>query len=157
MKCEQIYSQIGEYQEEKKKKKKKEEKLEKMRKIFQIASYSRSLGKKLCCETSYYQRRKNPYDVLIVMPKWSIFCYHLRSFVIGLWILLKWLFQFLWHSLNQSSYQQKQIQTSLDYPAYLYDKPPPCLVDNRIGLQSYVKLKVSLLACLHGIPIIFIY
>lgn len=118
-----------------------------MRKMFQIASYSRNATNKFDCdETSNYysQKRKNPYDVLIVMPKWSLFCYHLRSFVIGLWILLKWSFQFLWHSINQSSYQQKQIKTSSNNTAYLHDKPPPCLVDNRIGLQSYVKLKVRL-------------
>lgn len=103
--------------------------------------------------------RKNPYDILIKISRWAIFCYHLRSITIGIWVLLKWLFQFIWHSI------QNRPQTSIDYHSYFCDKPPPCLVDNKIGLQNYVKLKGTklhyieagkqsdpLILLLHGFP-----
>lgn len=90
-------------------------------------------------------RKKNPYKVLIIVPKWSIFCFYLRSILMGLWVIVKWTFQFLWSSLSQvhwCSHKNNYISSS-DYYGGLHDKPPPCLVDNRLGLQSYVKLKVN--------------
>lgn len=103
--------------------------------------------------------RKNPYEILIKISRWAIFCYYLRSIAIGIWVLLKWLFQFIWHSI------QNRPQTSIDYHSYLCDKPPSCLVDNKIGLQNYVKLKGTklhyieagkqsdpLILLLHGFP-----
>lgn len=100
-------------------------------------------------------------DILIKISRWAIFCYYLRSITIGLWVLLKWLFQFLWHSM-QNSIQNRPV---IDYHSYLCDKPPPCLVDNKIGLQNYVKLKGTklhyieagnqsdpLMFLLHGFP-----
>lgn len=107
---------------------------------------------------------KSPYDILIKLSRWTIFCYYLRSIVIGLWVLLKWLFQFLWHSIQKST-SKNGPQTSIDYHSCFCDKPPPCLVDNKIGLQSYVKLKGTklhyieagnqsdpLILLLHGFP-----
>lgn len=115
-------------------------------------------------DSHFFTRRKNPYDILIKLSRWTIFCYHLRSILIGLWILLKWSFQFLWHSIQQSSKNQQQL-APIDSHGYFHDKPPPCLVDNRIGLQSYVKLKGTklhyieagnrcdpLVLLLHGFP-----
>lgn len=117
--------------------------------MFQISSYGRCAGKTICDDdflnnsynNNYSIKRKSPYDVLLMMSKWSIFCYHLRSFLIGLWILIKWLFQCLWHLIQQYTSKHSKHNSSND--CYLHDKPPPCLVDNRIGLQSYVKLKVK--------------
>lgn len=89
-------------------------------------------------------QRRNMYRSLDTIPKWSIFCFHLRSILIGLWILVKWSFQFFWSILSQSSRRSSTNAASAsDFYGCLHDKPPPCLVDNSIGLQSYVKLKVS--------------
>lgn len=110
----------------------------------------------------FTRRNKNPYDILIKISRWTIISYYLRSILIWLWILLKWFFQFLWHTINQSTKHQQQ---QFDYHGYYHDKPPPCLVDNRIGRQSYVKLKGTklhyieagnqcdpLILLLHGFP-----
>ena len=110
--------------------------------------------------------RKNPHDILIKISRWTIFCYYTRSIIIGLWVLLKWLFLFLWHSVQQSTSKNKSQKSLLiEYHSSLCDKPPPCLVDNKIGLQSYVKLKGTklhyieagnlndpLILLLHGFP-----
>lgn len=118
-----------------------------------------------CCCVKYNMREtKSMYDILIKLSRWTIFCYYLRSIMIGLWVLLKWLFQFLWHSIQQSTTKNRP-QTLFDYHSCLCDKPPPCLVDNKIGLQSYVKLKGTklhyieagnqtdpLILLLHGFP-----
>lgn len=115
---------------------------------------------------NFFSRRKNPYDILIKISKWTIVTYYLRSILIWLWILLKWFFQFLWHTIQQSTKQQQHTSMApIDYHGYYHDKPPPCLVDNRIGLQSYVKLKGTklhyieagnqcdpLILLLHGFP-----
>lgn len=127
-----------------------------VRKMLKISSYFKSnqtynsddaddLQK--TTQNSYFVRRKGPHNVLMKVSQWSIFCYHLKSCLIGLWVLLKWLFNFLWQSIQSSTkYQPTNALTSgsaVDYyGCVLHDKPPPCLVDNRIGLQSYVKLKV---------------
>lgn len=141
-------------------------------KMFQLSSYTRGASKSNADQysknphDSYFTRRKNAYDVLVKISRWTIFCYHLRSILIGMWILLKWLCQFLWHSIQQSTKHQQQIALSPgDFRGYFHDKPPPCLVDNRIGLQSYVKLKGTklhyieagnrsdpLILLLHGFP-----
>lgn len=140
--------------------------------MFQFSSYTRgsiesndddSFSKSQ--HNQFASRRKTPYDILIKVSKWTILCYYLRSILIGLWILLKWFFQFLWQSIHQSMKQQPLAMTPFDYHSYFHDKPPPCLVDNRIGLQSYVKLKGTklhyieagnrcdpLILLLHGFP-----
>lgn len=99
---------------------------------------------------------RNQYEILIKISNWTIFCFYLRSILIGIWVLLKWFFQFLWHSVQH---------TVTDYHSYFHEKPPPCLVDNKIGLQTYVKLKGTklhyieagnqndpLILLLHGFP-----
>lgn len=116
-------------------------------------------------QNSFFIMRKNPYDIINKISRWTIFGYYLRSILIGLWILVKWLFQFLWHTIHQYAKSQPHNATSMEYQGYFHDKPPPCLVDNRIGLQSYVKLKGTklhyieagnrcdpLLLLLHGFP-----
>lgn len=142
-----------------------------MRKMLQISSYARGSSKPtmdnsfaLKDKCSFFKKRKNPYDILTKISRWTIFVYHLRATLIGLWILLKWFFQFLWHSIQQSIKPHQSI-TSVGDQSYFHDKPPPCLVDNRIGLQSYVKLKGTklhyieagnrcdpLILLLHGFP-----
>lgn len=145
--------------------------------MFQLTSYTRN-SIKSNCEDSFlkseqnqlFNRRKNPHDIIIKISRWTILSYYLRSILIGFWILLKWLFQFLWHSIHQSARNQQQQQQQLtltptNYHSYFHDKPPPCLVDNRIGLQSYVKLSGTklhyieagnrcdpLILLLHGFP-----
>lgn len=90
---------------------------------------------------------KTTYDVLTILPKWSIFCFHLRAILVALWVVTKWFFLFIWETLSQSKIISRKYGTekraSVEYYGGLHDKPPPCLVDNRIGLQSYVKLKVK--------------
>lgn len=95
-----------------------------------------------------FSRRKNPYAVLAMVSRWTIVYYHLQSVLIGIWILFKWQFQFLWSLIHRHSLNYPKQAISLE-PNHRHDKPPPCLVDNRIGLQSYVKLKVSGWAELH--------
>lgn len=139
--------------------------------------FTRSSNKSNCEDTflksqhnQLFNRRKNPHDIIIKISRWTILSYYLRSILIGFWILLKWLFQFLWHSIHQSARNQQQQQQQLtltptNYHSYFHDKPPPCLVDNRIGLQSYVKLSGTklhyieagnrcdpLILLLHGFP-----
>lgn len=119
-----------------------------VRKMFQLSSYINSNRTynyndvddiKKGSHNSLFGRRKCAYNVLIKISRWPIFCYHLKSILIGLWVLLKWAFYFLWQSFQHTT----AISASSDYYSCLHDKPPPCLVDNQIGLQSYVKLKVS--------------
>lgn len=110
-----------------------------VRKMFKISSYISNTNDDVKkSQNNYSNHRKDPYRVLTVIPKWSIFCFHLRSILIGSWVLSKWSVHFLWNLVNKSN----RNLTSTDSYGYLHDKPPPCLVDNRIGLQSYVKLKV---------------
>lgn len=116
--------------------------------MFQISSLlsNNNNNNDINSKTSDFKRYgyKNPYKVLTVIPKWAIFCFYLRSILIGLWVIVKWTFQFLWSSLSQvhwCSHRNKCIAAG-DYYGGLHDKPPPCLVDTRLGLQSYVKLKV---------------
>lgn len=144
--------------------------------MFQLSSYTHfndSDNFSTKHPRNYYSTmRKNQYDILIKISGWTIFCYYLRSILIGLWILLKWFFQFVWHSIQQWStkshhhhHQQQAIMAPIEYHGNFHDKPPPCLVDNRIGLQSYVKLKGTklhyieagdrndpLILLLHGFP-----
>lgn len=89
-----------------------------------------------------FSRRKNPYAVLAMVSRWTIVYYHLQSVLIGIWILFKWQFQFIWSLIHRYSLNYPKHAIALE-PNHRHDKPPPCLVDNRIGLQSYVKLKVS--------------
>lgn len=89
-----------------------------------------------------FNYRKNPYWSLDTVPKSTIICFYIRSILIGLWVLLKWTFQCLWNTVNKSRRKTDNGGENGDYYGYLHDKPPPCLVDNRIGLQSYVKLRV---------------
>lgn len=141
-----------------------------MRKMLQISSYARGTSTPTPDEnfgqnenSGFFKKRKNPYNLLTKISRWTIFVYHLRATLIGLWILLKWFFQFLWHSIQQSI-KPNQLNAISDQN-YFHDKPPPCLVDNRIGLQSYVKLKGTklhyieagnrhdpLILLLHGFP-----
>lgn len=90
----------------------------------------------------FSQAPKNPYVVLSMVSRWTILYYHLQSTLIGIWILFKWLFQFLWSLIHQYSFRYPKYAIGSEH-TYRHDKPPPCLVDNRIGLQSYVKLRVS--------------
>lgn len=93
---------------------------------------------------SFFTYRKNPYRVLAAMPKSTVFCFYMRSILTGLWVLLKWTFHFLWNIVGPASSASRRLdKNSIEYYGSLHDKPPPCLVDNRIGLQSYVKLKVN--------------
>lgn len=119
-----------------------------VRKMFQISSLISNGSNSNATDTekihsSYFAYRKNPYRVLAVMPKWTLFCFYMRSILIGLWVLVKWAFQFLWSIVSPTAAARRFNGNSIEYLGSLHDKPPPCLVDNRIGLQSYVKLKVN--------------
>lgn len=121
--------------------------------MFQISSFlsnSNDSNGNNIINGSKCHNKKNPYKVLTVIPKWSIFCFHLRSILIGLWVIIKWTFQFIWSSLSQAHWCKHKVNyiSAMDYYGGLHDKPPPCLVDNRIGLQSYVKLKVYCKHCI---------
>lgn len=94
---------------------------------------------------NFSNRHKNPYVVLSMVSKWTILSYHLQATLIGIWVLFKWLFQFVWMLIHQYSLKCPKRMVTHEHN-YRHDKPPPCLVDNRIGLQSYVKLKVSSLS-----------
>lgn len=118
-----------------------------VRKMFQISSLISDGSNSNANDTekthsSYFAYRKNPYRVLAVMPKWTVFCFYLRSISIGLWVLLKWTLHFMWKIVRPTASSRRLNTNSIEYYGSLHDKPPPCLVDNRIGLQSYVKLKV---------------
>lgn len=91
---------------------------------------------------NFSNRHKNPYVVLSRVSRWTILSYHLQATLIGIWVLFKWLFQFVWMLIHQYSLKSPKRMVTQEHN-YRHDKPPPCLVDNRIGLQSYVKLKVS--------------
>lgn len=119
-----------------------------VRKMLQISSLISNGSNSNATDTekihsSYFAYRKNPYRALVVMPKWTVIGFYLRSILIGLWVLVKWTFHFLWNILSPTSQSRRLNTNSIEYYGSLHDKPPPCLVDNRIGLQSYVKLKVN--------------
>lgn len=84
---------------------------------------------------------KNPYHILEAMPKFSVFYFYCGSVIIGLWHVIKLIMYFLWNWIIQM-----KVQTSgknMDgYGGGYHDKPPQCLVDNALGRQLYVKLKV---------------
>lgn len=117
--------------------------------MFQIPSLIQSNGRESNAtdtekiHNNYYLYQKNPYRVLFVMPKWSVLCFYLRSISVGMFVLFKWTFQMLWNVVSPASISSRFNTNSIEYYGCLHDKPPPCLVNNRIGLQSYVKLKVS--------------
>ena len=91
-----------------------------------------------------YYFRKNPYSVLVPTQKWNLLCFYMRSIVIGLWTIVKWSCTFLWTTVNHAKTNVINLkQLPIEYYGGLHDKPPPCLVDNQCGLQSYVKLKVT--------------
>lgn len=139
-----------------------------VRKMFQIPSLisngsnSNATDTEKIHSSSYFAYRKNPYRVLTIMPKWTVFCFYMRSILIALWVLIKWTFLFLWNIVSpasslSSSSSRRLNRNSIEYYGCLHDKPPPCLVDNRIGLQSYVKLKVIKLACVIGLNTFFFF
>lgn len=119
-----------------------------VRKMFHISSLLTNDSNSNATDTekiygSFFTYRKNPYRVLAAIPKSTVFCFYMRSILTGLWVLVKWAFYFLWNIVNPtSSASRRANKNSIEYYGSLHDKPPPCLVDNRIGLQSYVKLKV---------------
>ena len=76
------------------------------------------------------------YSLLEPVPKSWSFLFYIKSVCVGVWVLFKWLVFFLWNNIFQ-----KQLTVQSHYDGY-HDKPPSILVDNKIGRQSYVKLKV---------------
>lgn len=90
------------------------------------------------------------YDVLECLPKSTLLWFYTRSLLVGFYVVIKWTLYFVWKSFSESSIfvkrknqSRQDDRSSIEYYASLHDKPPLCLVDNRIGLQSYVKLKVD--------------
>lgn len=94
--------------------------------------------------TNCYNSLKSRCNVLMQLPKWTVFWFYMRTVPVACYVIIKWLLQFIWKSLRQSTDAKRDgiDLNSIDYYDGAHDKPPPCLVDNRIGLQSYVKLKV---------------
>lgn len=88
---------------------------------------------------------RTKHDILIKWPIWSRIWFYIRTVPIAFYVIIKWFVQFIWHTLRQSHDTKRDghDMRRIDYYDGVYDKPPPCLVDNRIGLQSYVKLKVG--------------
>lgn len=86
------------------------------------------------------------YGVLMRLPKRTIFCFYCRTLLVTIYIIIKWCLQFIWTTISNTRVLSKRRESDdtrlIEYYGDLHDKPPPCLVDNRIGLQSYVKLKV---------------
>lgn len=97
--------------------------------------------------------RKNMFretdSVLELVPKLEILCYYIKCVFVTLWIIMKWCMYFVWSSISRSAKVQA-IKSKNDYYGGYHDKPPACLIDNKLGRQSYVKLKVSisLFSCL---------
>lgn len=97
-----------------------------------------------------YGATKVNYDALERLPKTALLWFYLRSLLVALYVVIKWILYFTWKTIAESSSLVKKKnrvdQTSNEYYGSLHDKPPLFLVDNRIGLQSYVKLKVKWIA-----------
>lgn len=91
---------------------------------------------------------RNPYYMLEPMPKFSVFCFYCGSIITGLWHVIKLFMYFLWNWIIQimqikAQTSDKNIMDGYDgYDGGYHDKPPQCLVDNALGRQLYVKLKV---------------
>ncbi|XP_394354.4 epoxide hydrolase 4 isoform X1 [Apis mellifera] len=77
---------------------------------------------------------------------------HLLSFIYGLYLIVKRFLKWIWDPKKFFMMQQR-------------DKPPPCLIDNNLGIHSYIKIKnvkfhyveagnknESLILLLHGFP-----
>jgi epoxide hydrolase 4 len=76
-------------------------------------------------------------EIMKLIRKRDILKIYSKSVFINLWVLLKWLFKFI---KNEILYNTRKI-VEIDVPTYP-NKPPSCLMDNRLGRHSYVKLKV---------------
>ncbi len=86
---------------------------------------------------------RNPYHVLEAMPKFAVFYFYCGSVIIGLWHIVKLILLFSWDWILQIRMQTSD-KNLVDANGY-HDKPPKCLVDNVLGRQLYVKLKVCIL------------
>lgn len=104
---------------------------------------------------------KNYNHLLVRLPKLTVLNFHLKSIMVGMWILLKWFLNFLWKSVNQKriSYMKPYdggnirrknnnnnkylMDHQRSYSESDHNRPPSCLVDSTYGRHSYVKLKVS--------------
>lgn len=56
---------------------------------------------------------------------------HLLSFIYGLYLIVKRFLKWIWDPKKFFMMQQR-------------DKPPPCLIDNNLGIHSYIKIKVRI-------------
>lgn len=84
------------------------------------------------------------YHVLEAMPKFSVFLFYCGSVIIGLWHIVKLILQFSWNWILQMIMQTSEKNTADSSNSGYHDKPPKCLVDNALGRQLYVKLKVNI-------------
>lgn len=101
----------------------------------------------------------NDTRILVLLPYWTIFVFYLKAVLIGSWIVFKWIIGFLWAKqklhrwTGKDSRRHLRSRTDKDVNynrsgeetvlyGVLNDKPPSCLIDNRYGRHSYVKLKV---------------
>lgn len=84
-------------------------------------------------------------SVLELVPKFTILCYYIKCIFVTLWIICKWCMYIIWKSISRSTSAKVQAIKNInnDYYGGYHDKPPACLIDNKLGQQSYVKLKVS--------------
>lgn len=85
---------------------------------------------------------RNPYLVLETMPKFTLLYFYCGSVIIGLWHIIKLIMHFLWNWILQLRMQKTDKSIKDVYSSGYHDKPPQCLVDNALGRQLYVKLKV---------------
>lgn len=99
-------------------------------------------------KTNGYNGHRTRSNVLAQLPIWTIIFFYMRAVPVACYVIIKWLVQFIWKTLRQSpdSKRDGNDMRHIDYYDGAHDKPPPCLVDNRIGLQSYVKLKVYIIS-----------
>ena len=67
---------------------------------------------------------------IVQISVWETVRIHFLSCLVGVWVVFKRFFKWLWDP-NQL------------YMLQLRDNPPSCLVDSSLGQHKYVKLKVS--------------
>lgn len=67
-------------------------------------------------------------EKIIQVPMWETINLHFLSFVYGLYLIVRRFLRWIWDPKKFFMMQQR-------------DKPPPCLVDNNLGIHSYVKIK----------------
>ena len=68
---------------------------------------------------------------IVHISVWEMVELHFLSFIYGFYLIVKRFVKWAWNPKKFFVLQQR-------------DKPPQCLVDNSLGVHSYIKLKVSL-------------